>query len=108
MSTSRIRKDNHRPALRLVSTRDMSREDGLQVRKQGIGRSDAATAVGLNPYQTPLELWMVRTGRDQESPKPDPEGTSSPPCGGHVLEPVVAEHYASTTGTKVRRLNAAL
>ena len=108
MSTSRIRKDNHRPALRLVSTRDMSREDWLQVRKQGIGSSDAATAVGLNPYQSPLELWMVKTGRDQDLPKPDPEDTSSPLYWGHVLEPVVAEHYARKTGNKVRRLNAVL
>lgn len=108
MSTSRIRKDTHRPALRLVSTRDMSREDWLQVRKQGIGSSDAATAVGLNPYQSPLELWMVKTGRDQDLPKPDPEDTSSPLYWGHVLEPVVAEHYARKTGNKVRRLNAVL
>ena len=108
MSTSRIRKDNQRPALRLASTRDMSREDWLQVRKQGIGSSDAATAVGLNPYQSPLELWMVKTGRDQDLPKPDPEDTSSPLYWGHVLEPVVAEHYARKTGNKVRRLNAVL
>lgn len=108
MSTSRIRRDNLRPALRLVSTRDMSREDWLQVRRQGIGSSDAATAVGLNPYQSPLELWMVKTGRDQDLPKPDPEDMSSPLYWGHVLEPVVAEHYARKTGNKVRRLNAVL
>ena len=108
MSTSRARKDTHRPALRLVSTRDMSQEDWLQVRKQGIGSSDAATAVGLNPYQSPLELWMIKTGRDQGLPKPDPEDTSSPLYWGHVLEPVVAEHYARKTGNKVRRLNAVL
>jgi hypothetical protein len=39
------------PALRLVSTKGMSREDWLQIRKQGIGASDAAAAIGLNPYQ---------------------------------------------------------
>ena len=52
------------PALRLASTKDMSRENWLAVRKQGIGASDAAAAVGLNPYQSQLELWMVKTGRD--------------------------------------------
>jgi predicted phage-related endonuclease len=40
---------NHTSALRLVSTKDMSREDWLAVRKQGIGASDAAAAVGLEP-----------------------------------------------------------
>ena len=44
-STSKIR-----PALRLVSTKELPREDWLQIRKQGIGSSDAAAAVGLNPY----------------------------------------------------------
>ena len=38
-----------RPALRLVSTKSMNREDWLKIRKQGIGASDAAAAVGLNP-----------------------------------------------------------
>lgn len=36
-------------ALQLVSTKTMSREEWLQVRKQGIGASDAAAAVGLSP-----------------------------------------------------------
>ena len=43
-------------ALRLASTKGMSRDEWLIMRKQGIGSSDAATAVGLNPYQSPLEL----------------------------------------------------
>jgi predicted phage-related endonuclease len=34
-------------------------------RKQGIGSSDAATACGLNPYMSMLELWMIKTGRMQ-------------------------------------------
>ena len=38
-----------RPALRLVSTKDLPREDWLTVRRTGIGSSDAAAAVGLNP-----------------------------------------------------------
>jgi putative phage-type endonuclease len=51
---------------------------------------------------------MVKTGRDQDLPRPDPEDMSSPLYWGHVLEPVVAEHYARKTGNKVRRLNAVL
>lgn len=38
-----------RPALRLVSTKDLSRDEWLKVRKQGIGSSDAAAAIGMNP-----------------------------------------------------------
>lgn len=98
----------HRPALRLVSTKGMSREEWLKVRQNGIGSSDAAAAVGLNPYQSQLELWMIKTGRDHSIPKPDPEDQSSPMYWGNVLEPIVAEHYSKRTGRKVRRINAVL
>ncbi len=58
-----------RPALKLVKTQDLSREQWLDIRKGGIGSSDAAAAVGLNPYQSPLQLWMEKTGRDALLPK---------------------------------------
>ena len=98
----------HGQALRLVSTKSMSREAWLDVRKQGIGASDAAAAVGLNPYQSPLELWMIKTGRDSDMPKPDPNDESSPMYWGNILEPIVAQHYARRTGYKVRKVNAVL
>ena len=55
-------------AIRLVSTKEMDRQEWLNVRKQGIGSSDAAAAVGLNPYQSQLELWMIKTGREAALP----------------------------------------
>lgn len=97
-----------RSALRLVSTKEMSRETWLNVRKQGVGSSDAAAAVGLNPYQSQLELWMVKTGRDGNLPKIDPNDESSPMYWGTILEPIVAAHYTKRTGNKVRRINAVL
>ncbi|PFG11117.1 YqaJ viral recombinase family protein [Marinobacter sp. LV10MA510-1] len=97
-----------RPALRLVSTKDLSRDEWLKVRKQGIGSSDASAAIGINPYQSQLELWMVKTGRDASLPKPDSDDPSSPVYWGHVLEPIVAEQYSQQTGRKVRRVNAVL
>jgi predicted phage-related endonuclease len=54
----------NRGVLRLVSTKDLSRTDWLNVRKRGIGSSDAATAIGLNPYKSQLELWLEKTNRD--------------------------------------------
>ncbi len=98
----------HTSALRLVSTKDMSREDWLAVRKQGIGASDAAAAVGLSPYQSPLELWMIKTGRDSDMPKVDPNDESSPMYWGTILEPIVAQQYSKRTGNKVRRINSVL
>lgn len=95
-------------ALRLVSTKDMGREEWLEIRKQGIGGSDAAAAIGLNPYKSQLELWMEKTGRDKEIPKPDPNDDTTPVFWGTMLEPIVAMQYAKKTGHKVRRINAVL
>lgn len=97
-----------RPALRLVETKDLSRDDWLAVRKNGIGGSDAAAAVGLSPYQSPLELWLIKTGRDANLPRPDPNDTTSPTFWGNLLEPIVAASYTKQTGNRVRRVNAVL
>lgn len=97
-----------RPALRLVKTNDLSRDEWLVVRKNGIGSSDAAAAVGLNPYKSQLELWMEKTGRDGGVPKADPHDEESPMYWGNILEPIVAAHYARRTGNRVRKINAVL
>ena len=97
-----------RPALRLVGTKQLPREDWLTVRKQGIGSSDAAAAVGLNPYKSQLELWLEKTGRDASLPKLDPQDEESPAYWGNILEPIVASHYTKRSGHRVRRINAVL
>lgn len=97
-----------RPALRLVKTQDLSRDEWLAVRKGGIGSSDAATAVGLNPYKSQLQLWMEKTGRDGLLPQIDPADDTSPMYWGTLLEPIVAAHYTRRTGNRVRRVNAVL
>lgn len=98
----------NRPALRLVSTKNLEREEWLNIRKKGIGSSDAAAAVGLNPYKSQLELWMEKTGRDAELPQLDPTDDTSPAFWGTILEPIVASHYTNKTGNRVRRINAVL
>ncbi len=72
------RKIKIQPALKLIKTRDLNRDQWLNVRKNGIGSSDAAAAVGLNPYKSQLELWLEKTGRDGNLPKTDPNDESSP------------------------------
>ncbi len=97
-----------RPALRLVKTKEMPREEWLAVRKRGIGSSDAAAAVGLSPYKSQLELWMEKTGRDAALPKADPHDEESPAYWGNILEPIVSAHYTKRSGNRVRRVNAVL
>ena len=97
-----------RPALKLVKTVDLSRDDWLDVRKTGIGSSDAAASVGLNPYQSQLELWMVKTGRGGALPQIDPNDDTSPMFWGTLLEAFVAAHYTKKTGNRIRKINAVL
>lgn len=101
-------KSENRPALRLVDTRKIERADWLEVRKQGIGGSDAAAAVGLSPYKSQLELWLEKTGRDSYLEKPDLDDTTEPVYWGTLLEPIVAASYTQQTGRKVRKVNAVL
>lgn len=97
-----------KPALKLVKTADLSRDDWLAVRRTGIGGSDAAAAVGLSPYVSSIELWLDKTGRAEGMPRPDPADTTSPTYWGTLLEPIVAAVYTQQTGNKVRKVNAVL
>lgn len=104
----RIEPKASRPALKLVKTNQLSRDEWLTVRKRGIGSSDAGAAVGVNPYQSQLELWLIKTGRDGGLPKVDPNDETSPMYWGTLLEPIVAAHYTKHSGNRVRRINAVL
>lgn len=94
-------------AKRLANTKELNYQQWLQVRKQGIGSSDAATACGLNPYMSMLELWMIKTGRVQQNIQ-DESSDHAPLYWGKQLEPLVAEFYSMQTNNKVRRVNAVL
>ena len=91
-------------AVRLVSTKNMSRAEWLSVRGQGIGSSDAAVAVGISPYKSPLELWLEKTERQVAVDI----SANDAVFWGTTLEHIIANVYAHRTGTKVRRLNAVL
>lgn len=82
-----------------ISTAAMSRTEWLKERTKGIGGSDVATVLGLNPYKTPLELWEEKTGK-----------TAGKEAGqaaywGTVLEDVVAKEFSQRTGMKVQKVN---
>ncbi|WP_288485221.1 lambda-exonuclease family protein [uncultured Acidovorax sp.] len=110
MANTQTTHATHRPApaLRLIKTTDLHRDQWLDVRRSGIGSSDAAAAVGLNPYKSQLELWMEKTGRGAALPQVDPNDESSPMYWGTLLEPIVAAHYTKRTGNRVRKVNAVL
>lgn len=81
-----------------------SREEWLELRKKGIGGSDAATIVGLNQYKSPYLLWLEKTGQLNEE-----KDNSNPAMElGTYLEDYVAEQFMKKTGKKVHRINYTL
>lgn len=48
----------------LVDTRTMNQEDWLKYRKRGIGASEVATIMGLNPYKSSIELFYEKIGEE--------------------------------------------
>lgn len=67
----------------------MNREQWLKERKKGIGGSDAAAILGLNPYKTNIRLWEEKTG------KREPPDISDKPyvIYGIKMEPILRESF---------------
>lgn len=85
---------------RLVSTKNLSREEWLSYRKLGIGGSDASVVLGINPYRSILRLWEDKTGRLVS------DGSETEVQHfGHVMEDIVKKEFERRTGKKVRRSN---
>jgi len=68
----------------------------LDERKSGLGGSDAPVALGLSKWRTPLDLYMEKIGVpvavNQETERMR---------WGSVLEPVIADEWASRTGKRI-------
>lgn len=84
-----------------LNTKGMSREDWLIARKGGIGGSDAAAVMGLNPYKSPVELFYEKV-----SDEPPSDEQSEAAYWGTVLEEPIARRYAELhPEVRVRRNN---
>lgn len=71
-------------------------QDWHAVRQTGLGGSDIAAICGLNPYTSPLEIWLHKTG--QTVPRRGDAVLSEAALMGHLLEPVVATRFIALTG----------
>jgi len=86
----------------LISTKDISHDEWLEHRRKGIGGSDAAAIVGLNPWCSPFDVYADKLGLIPE--QEDNEAMRQ----GRDLEGYVAQRFMEATGKKVRRRNAIL
>lgn len=84
---------------KIVRVPDITREEWLAFRRTGIGGSDAACVMGLNPWRSRLELYA-----DKKGMVPDKEDTEAMRIG-RDLEEYVAKRFTEATGKKVRRNN---
>lgn len=75
------------------------RSKWLEMRKCGIGGSEAAAIVGLNPWKSAFQLWLEKTGQVEPEDLSDNEYV----YWGNVLEQAVADRFCELTGKKVQR-----
>lgn len=75
--------------------RPKDRTEWLKHRESGIGSSEVATIVGLNPWETPYQLWRRKVGLD--APKQENFAMKA----GHYLEDAVAQFWHDETGQDI-------
>ena len=77
---------------------DLTRAEWLEERRTGIGGSDAAAVLGLNPWRSPLAVYMDKTaGRGDVAEDDMPEAL----WWGTEQESLVAKRFSQLTGEKV-------
>ena len=81
----------------------LSYQDWLQVRRSGIGGSDAAAALGLSPWKSALELWQEKVS-EQNQPRQENEAM----IWGRIMEPIITREFVRRTGKNVTPMRSML
>lgn len=81
----------------------LSYQDWLQVRRSGIGGSDAAASLGLSPWKSALELWQEKVS-GQNQPSQENEAM----IWGRIMEPVITREFVRRTGFAVTPMRSML
>lgn len=95
----------------IANTKDMTREEWLALRNNGIGGSDSAVVAGLNKYKSPFTLFLEKTGQIDADDVyvTDEEGAfvsgSEAAYFGNLNEEAVAAEFSRRSKLKVRRDN---
>lgn len=83
-----------------IVIRPKDRAEWLEYRKDGIGSSEVATILGLNPWETQYQLWRRKKGLD--APKDETFAMKA----GRYLEDAVSQFWADETGRTVIKSSA--
>ena len=84
----------------LASTKDLPRAEWLELRRRGIGGSDAARVLGVSRWGGPLSVYMEKKGLYTPEDQP-----SEAAYWGTALEDLVAREFEARSGLKVRKEN---
>jgi predicted phage-related endonuclease len=84
---------------------DSQRDAWLQARQLGIGGSDAAPAIGLSEWRSPLAIWLAKTAR---LPHLEEDGSTENERWGRRLEPVLRDALAERLALPVEHTGALL
>ena len=103
----------------VYETKDMSKEQWLEARKCGIGGSDAASVLGLNPYKSSVSVYIEKVdyihgvSMSEKNINGCKKDSSNEEVNyrmelGNKLEDFVANEFSLKTGLKVRNVNGIL
>ena len=75
--------------------RPADRAEWLAHREKGIGSSEVGTILGVNPFETPYQLWRRKKGIDP------PIEANEAMRAGTILEGAVATYFEQESGRQV-------
>ena len=75
----------------------MLTQEQIEARRQGIGGSDAGAIAGLNPWKSPVDVYLEKVGDVQQAEQ------NEAMYWGTLLEDTIARAYAEKTGHKIQR-----
>lgn len=90
----------HSPLV-IVETKDLSREEWLAYRRQGIGGSDVAAILGISPFHTARDIYYDKL--NIAAAEEDTDNWVAMEMG-HLLEDLVAEIFHRKTGYEIYQI----
>lgn len=82
--------------IEVANLQEMTRDEWLRARRNGIGASEAAAIVGQSPWSSPYQVWLDKTGQIPVSGE-----ETEAMYFGTLLEDTIAKAVADRTGWNV-------
>jgi len=85
--------------MKYISTKNMELQQWLDLRKDYIGASDAGAVLGFNPWKSPVDVWLDKTG------KTGSQDDNLAMLVGREMEPTIKRLFEDQENLKVRNDN---